>query len=308
LNLPTPELYRAELASNGASYPLNALTIPAAGLLEALPATPHKTGWPWTEQTSPSVYQNKKSWPKLSIVVPSFNQGSYLEETLRSILLQNYPNLELIVMDGGSTDDTLTVLEQYAKWISYYQSKKDKGQAQAINMGFSLASGDYYAWINSDDYYLKDTFHLVATKFAATKTDFVYGYAQDYNQATHQYTTIAIPPILDYFIKIPTLMQPSCFWRAGIHKPLWEELHCAIDYELWLRLLKGSSRSRIRKPLSVARTHSDAKSHDPKIKERWHQDHLRMWSNDGHGPVPEWNRIVFLNKIMMKMYKVLKVI
>ncbi|MEO7214162.1 glycosyltransferase family 2 protein [Mucilaginibacter sp.] len=279
------------------------------GLLNILPPPlPGKTAWPWTEQIDPERYNSRPNWPKLTIVSPSYNQGDFLEETIRSVLLQNYPNLEYIVMDGGSTDGTKEILEKYAPWISYQQSRRDNGQSQAINMGFSLASGDYYAWINSDDYYLKDIFHLVVSKFLSSGVDFVYGYVVDFNVAQNKSTLIKVPPFPDYFIKIPTLAQSSCFWSKSIHQPLWEELHCALDYELWLRLVKGNKRARIKQPLSVAQVHGEAKTSDPKMKAQWHQDHLKIWSAEGHGPVPEWSRVVFLNKIRMKFLRLFNII
>ena len=176
MNLPDLKIYRDEFEKKGAVYPLKAVATDKQGLLALLPAAPEgKTGWPWTEQTDPIIYNSRKNWPKLTIVTPSYNQAAYLEETIRSILLQNYPNLEFIIMDGGSNDGSKAILEKYSPWISYWQSEKDEGQGQAINRGFSLASGDYYAWMNSDDYYLKDVFHLVMETSLKAKPKFIYG-------------------------------------------------------------------------------------------------------------------------------------
>ena len=306
MNLPDLKIYRDEFEKKGAVYPLKAVATDKQGLLALLPAAPEgKTGWPWTEQTDPIIYNSRKNWPKLTIVTPSYNQAAYLEETIRSILLQNYPNLEFIIMDGGSNDGSKAILEKYSPWISYWQSEKDEGQGQAINRGFSLASGDYYAWMNSDDYYLKDVFHLVMETSLKAKPKFIYGYAFDLISDTNEFKLIKLLPFTDYFIKIPALVQPSCFWSAEIHQPIWEELDCAIDFELWLRLVKGQKRRMIKQPLSVARTHDDAKTFDPKFKEKWHQDHLKIWSDDAHGMVYEWNRINFLNRMRKRIYKLL---
>ncbi|MEZ2334114.1 glycosyltransferase family 2 protein [Mucilaginibacter sp. RCC_168] len=305
--LPNLLHYRAKLEKSGVQYPLQTVPFTKQGLLKTLPQPEtHKTGWPWTEEAPPAQYDEKTAWPKLSIVTPSFNQGHFLEETIRAVLLQNYPNLEYIVIDGGSTDGSLEILEKYSPWISYWQSKKDEGQSNAINLGFSLASGSYYAWINSDDYYLKNTFHLVAHTFLKSSTDFIYGYA--FNKKNDELELVTVPPLYDYFIKIPSLSQPACFWSMGINEPVWEEMHCALDYELWLRLVKGHKRKRIRQPLAIVNVHDDAKTHDAAIKIKWQEDHLKMWSAEGHGPVPEWKRIVFLNRIRLKLYKLLKII
>jgi glycosyltransferase involved in cell wall biosynthesis len=308
LILPDLLKYRNSISQKGIAYPLSTLPVNHNGLLSDLPkALPGQNGWPWTEQVDPAVYAHKADWPKLTIVTPSYNQGQYIEETLRAVILQNYPNLEFIVIDGGSTDNTVAVLKKYSKWISYYQSEKDNGQAHAINTGFSLASGSYMAWINSDDSYVKNAFHLVISCFLSTDTEFIYGYAYDYNVVKKTFTLNKVMPVADYFIKIPVLAQPSCFWSAKIHQPLWEDLHCALDYELWMRLLKGHKRQRIKQALSVAKTHEDAKTHDPKLKARWDADCYKIWSDEGHGPVPEWNRLVFLNRIRMKLYRMFNI-
>ncbi|CAN5269188.1 glycosyltransferase family 2 protein [soil metagenome] len=307
MDLPDLKQYRANFEKAGVSLPLPPVPATKQGLLHVLPpAAKSKTGWPWTEETVASIYDGDITWPKITIVTPSYNQGKFIEETIRSILLQNYPNLEYIIMDGGSDDETRSVLEKYARWISYRQSKKDEGQGQAINMGFSLASGDYYAWINSDDYYLKDVFNKVVRTFLTTKAKFVYGYGYNYNTSKHSFELFKVLPFLDFFIKIPSLVQPSTFWSASIHQPIWEALHCSLDFELWLRLVKGSKRHLIKQPLSVANVHADAKTVDLKMKEKWHEDHLKIWSDEAHGRVYEWKRIAFLNRVRNKLYQLFK--
>ncbi len=306
MQLPDLDKYRKQLIEAGASYPLN-----TAGpvSLKTLPAPPKdKSGWPWTEETDPGIYAGRKDWPKVTIVTPSYNQADFLEQTIRSVLLQNYPNLEYIIIDGGSKDGSKTLLNKYAPWLSYGRSEADNGQSHAINLGFSIASGEFYGWINSDDYYLKNSLYIIVDAFLNKKADFVYGYVYNYHVKTKQFELIKVPPLLDYFIKIPMLAQPACFWRSGIHKPVWEEMYCSMDYELWLRLVKGHKRARIAKPIAVANVHDDAKTNNPDMKGRWQKDHEKMWSAEGHGPVPEWKRIVFFNRIRMKLYKLLKII
>ncbi|HAJ58567.1 MAG TPA: hypothetical protein DCP31_04295, partial [Cyanobacteria bacterium UBA8543] len=105
------------------------VTVPysSSGLLQSLPSPPKgRTGWPWTEETPPLplTMPDGKPWPKVTIVTPSYNQGEFIEETIRSVLLQNYPNLEYIVMDGGSRDSTVSILEKYTDWISLWRSEK----------------------------------------------------------------------------------------------------------------------------------------------------------------------------------------
>jgi glycosyltransferase involved in cell wall biosynthesis len=122
-------------------------------LAELPPPPPGKTGWPWTEECPqlPDAMPDGRPWPRISIVTPSFNQGAYIEETIRSILLQGYPDLEYIVMDGGSTDGAVDVIRRYAPWLAHWRSEPDRGQADAINKGLALCTGEMFQFINSDD-------------------------------------------------------------------------------------------------------------------------------------------------------------
>lgn len=128
------------------------------------PPPPGKTGWPWTVEFTP-LSQEKSSgqpWPKISVVTPSYNQGSFLEQTIRSVLLQNYPNLEYIIIDGGSTDSSLEIIKKYSPYFSYWISEPDRGQTHALNKGFSHATGDFLCWLNSDDLFLNGAFTAFA--------------------------------------------------------------------------------------------------------------------------------------------------
>ena len=122
--------------------------------LEDLPApAAGRVGWPWTTSVAPCerTLPDGTPWPRISVITPSFNQGAYLEETLRSVLLQGYPNLEYIVMDGGSTDGSIEIIQRYEPWLSYWVSAQDGGQAHALNQGFERATGSLFGSINSDD-------------------------------------------------------------------------------------------------------------------------------------------------------------
>lgn len=117
--------------------------------LAQLPAPPAgRTGWPWTEAPQAPIREHCHT---ISIITPSFNQGVYLEETVRSVLLQGYPRLEYIVLDGGSTDESVSILERYSPWIDFWRCERDRGQADAIAAGLAKATGDVFNWINSDD-------------------------------------------------------------------------------------------------------------------------------------------------------------
>lgn len=122
--------------------------------LDTLPDPPSgRGGWPWTDAPEPLSTQRSdgKEWPRISVVTPSYNQSAFIEETIRSILLQGYPNLEYIVIDGGSTDGTQDILEKYDPWLDYWMSEPDDGQSDAIGKGLERATGTIFNWINSDD-------------------------------------------------------------------------------------------------------------------------------------------------------------
>src|ERR1700679_2398623 len=126
--------------------------------LHELPPPPsNRTGWPWTEALPSSVDQNSLL-PRISVLVPSYQQGHFLEETLRSILLQGYPDIEIIIIDGGSTDETLGIIQRYAPWITWWVSERDRGQTHALNKGLERVSGTWIGWQNSDYYYAPSAF------------------------------------------------------------------------------------------------------------------------------------------------------
>ena len=122
--------------------------------LPSLPAG--KAGWPWTKESqrkSVASGDGMPPLPRLSVVTPCYNQESFIEETIRSVLLQGYPDLEYIIIDGGSTDGTLDVIQKYEPWLTHWESKPDRGQSHAINKGWKLATGEMVGWLNSDDIY-----------------------------------------------------------------------------------------------------------------------------------------------------------
>lgn len=124
--------------------------------LSDLPAPPPgRAGWPWTEESPqlPDTMPDGSPWPRISIVTPSYNQRDFIQETLRSVLLQGYPNLEYGVIDGGSTDGSVEIIRRYAPWLAYWVSERDGGQSAAINKGWARATGDVLAYLNSDDLY-----------------------------------------------------------------------------------------------------------------------------------------------------------
>src|SRR5687768_1599060 len=112
------------------------------------PPPPDKQGWPWTEESQrlPDPVRPGTPWPRLTVITPSFNQGHFLEATIRSVLLQGYPDLEYMVLDAASTDNSVDILKKYAPWLSYWVSKPDGGQSAAINRGLKMGSGLLASW------------------------------------------------------------------------------------------------------------------------------------------------------------------
>jgi glycosyltransferase involved in cell wall biosynthesis len=202
-----------------------------------------RTGWPWTEETPPSLYRNHTDWPRVSIVTPSFNQAAYLEETIRSVLLQNYPNLQFIVIDGGSTDESRSVLETYSPWLDYWVSEPDEGQPHAIQKGFCRATGDWINWINSDDT-LQDggLKNLVQHAIkSGSSVDIVAGRTLNIRDGS---------PFGRYGVTLPPT-PPESWLGLGINQPgsllrrsvvnavggVRRNLHSCMDLDLWLRIL-----------------------------------------------------------------------
>jgi glycosyltransferase involved in cell wall biosynthesis len=206
--------------------------------------------------------------PRISIVTPSYNQGSFIEETIRSVLDQGYPDLEHIIVDGGSTDQTVEVIRKYEKDLAYWVSEKDRGQAHAINKGFQRATGDILGWLNSDDRLEPGALLAVAEhsrRFPKAGAFVGHGRIVD---TSGKETFTNKPGDLSYdglcrWLEGGNFMQPSCFFRretflaAG---PLDESIYMAFDLDLWLRLAKVADFQPVDKLLSTAVSHGEAKT------------------------------------------------
>ncbi|MBI5653905.1 MAG: glycosyltransferase [Chloroflexi bacterium] len=175
------------------------------------PPPPGKTGWLWTRASAPA----RADVPRLSIITPSFNQARTLEETIRSVLLQSYPNLEYIVIDGGSTDGSVEIIRQYAPFLTRWVSEKDRGQSDALNKGFMRATGDIVAWINSDDRYLPNAFAAIAAAFAHhPDAGLVCGNLELILDHTARVIGYSVPPAR-MLAEMVLPFQPTCFFRRA---------------------------------------------------------------------------------------------
>ncbi len=229
----------------------------------------NRTGWPWTEESPQfaDAMANGAPWPRISIVTPSLNQGLFIEETIRSVLLQGYPNLEYIVIDGGSTDDSVEIIKKYERWLTFWNSEQDRGQSHAVNKGFSKASGEIYSWLNSDDYLMPNALRNIALAYKSSGESGAWcgGCLRvDSNDRVlrkiwpHRLEPEAIAdwPKSNY-------AQSACFFsKEAWHKcgPLDEDLCYVMDLDLWIKIARTSSIVKVNSLLSADHVHERAKT------------------------------------------------
>jgi glycosyltransferase involved in cell wall biosynthesis len=204
--------------------------------------------------------------PLVSIITPSFNQGYYLEETVRSVLAQEYPNIEYLIVDGGSTDQSIEIIRNYENHLAWWVSEKDQGQTDAINKGFARARGSFFAWINSDDTYLPGAIsEAVSFLVAHPDVGMVYG---DANLIDENGKLLGRFPArqTNYkklrrgYVHIP---QQAAFFRADLwHKigPLDPSFYFAMDYDLWVRIAKVSTLKYLPQLWANFRLHGQGKT------------------------------------------------
>ncbi len=206
-------------------------------------------------------------YPRITVVTPSYNQGVFLERTILSVLNQNYPNLEYIIMDGGSSDHSVEIIKKYEPYLNYWQSEPDKGQTDAIEKGFSRATGDILAWLNSDDTYTQGSLLSVAELFKRhTATDLIYGDTFIINAEDEVVREMRSVPfsrwgfLTDSF----SLHQASMFWRRSLYnkvRGLNSELYLEMDRDLWFQFYASGGKFRhLRRPLSCYRAHEETKT------------------------------------------------
>ncbi len=242
-----------------------------------LPAPPEgKTGWPWDEIESPSPDQSRP--PKISVITPSYNQAEFLELTIRSVLLQHYPNLEYIIIDGGSRDRSVEIIRKYEPWLKYWVSEPDRGQSHAINKGLARATGEILCWLNSDDYYLPGTLLTVARTLGRG--------AGNYALAGHclkVYTDHRPAVLLEgryrdrrrllQFWKGYQMHQPTIFWRREVFEKVgWidESMNLIMDFDYWARVSEHFNFFTVDQTLAGCHYHELAKTGDAYA--RYHAD------------------------------------
>lgn len=209
-----------------------------------------------------------RSWPRVSIVTPSYNQGQFLEETIRSVLLQGYPDLEYVVIDGGSTDGSIEVIHKYSRWLACWLSERDHGQAHAINKGFARVTGELVAWINSDDFYLPSALFGVVGRHAEEPTALILGNVENFREETGEVTLIRQSNVSPRTLLL--LETERCTWhQPGVFVPrsaldpvgpLDEGLQYSFDYDWLCRLTQRAPVTYLDRVVARFRVHASAKS------------------------------------------------
>jgi len=202
----------------------------------------------------------------VTIITPSFNQGEFIEETIRSVLLQNYPNLQYIIIDGGSTDNTTEKLKQYSPWIDHWVSEPDRGQSHAIIKGLAQSNGNWVNWLNSDDFLLPRALHSLAEATSDIRAPLLVGgrlQALFSDGSTECLPSLNLHRSLAELLVNHHMAQPAMFYRRDAFPSVSEELHLAMDFEMWTQFLCKHSAERVIEidtPVAVFRHHPNAKT------------------------------------------------
>ena len=206
--------------------------------------------------------------PRISVITPSFNQAEFLEATIRSVLDQDYPNLEYIVIDGGSTDGSVDIIRRYADRLSYWVSEPDRGQAHAINKGLQRATGDWVGWQNSDDVFYPGAFAQLA-QAAARKPRAQLIIANmnliDVNGVLLRDMKYVRPTYGALLAEGMVLTNQAAFWRRSLHETIGyldEQLDCGFDYDWFLRVLQGRPAAHVNRTWGGLRLHEATKTHN----------------------------------------------
>lgn len=284
-------------------------------LTDLPPPLPGRTGWPWTE-ACPVLPGD--SWPRITVVTPSYMQAVFIEETIRSVLLQGYPSLEYFILDGGSTDGTREIIQKYEPWLAGWRCEKDRGQSAAVNEGWAKATGELVSWINSDDWYQPGILAAVARAAMdkPTATWFA-GHVDDHTAdgkfiKRHPPRHMPLDELLgrhDYGFH-----QPGMFWRQSHIRTVGtmdEALHNSFDCELWARsVAAGHVLECLDAPAACFRRHRMSKTGGNATR-MMNEDRI-VWSRHSGKLEPaarrraeHWLRAYEADRLPMSVYQLL---
>ena len=241
---------------------------------QELPPPPAgRIGWPWTESAEPlpATMADGSPWPRISLVTPSFNQGAFIEETIRSVLAQGYPNLEYVIIDGGSTDETVEIIRKYERYVSYWVSEPDRGQSHAINKGIARCTGEIFNWLNSDDLLCPGALRAVAEVWRRSPNRVLAGVEIDFDEDGGERVMASQNLSLRNFV----------YWRSACHEQMqWgqpvtflameavrqaggvrEDLRYSMDHLLMIEVLQHCDVTYIPETLARFRIHGTSKTH-----------------------------------------------
>jgi glycosyltransferase involved in cell wall biosynthesis len=238
--------------------------------------------WPWNPirtDALPATLPGGGAWPRISVVTPSFNQGRYIEETILSVLHQGYPDVEHIVIDGGSRDETAAVLDRYRAKLAHAVSEPDRGQSHAINKGMARATGRILTWLNSDDRLAPGALAALAMAFHTSGADMIAGMCELWREGVlidrHLTSCDDGPLPLDDLLDLDGCWNAGQFFfqpEVAFTRDLWtraggqvdETAYYSMDYELWLRFAAAGARLHvIGRPVAQFRLHPDQKTAEP---------------------------------------------
>jgi len=273
----------------------------AQRLSAGLPAPPSgKRGWPWSENDpfdSNILLSDETGWPKVSIVTPSYNQAQYLEMTIRSVLLQGYPNLEYWIIDGGSMDGSVEIIKKYEPWLSGWVSEKDEGQSDAINKGLLRSTGEILGWLNSDDCYLQGCLEATVKEFLKQPhAGMIYGNVEIIDENGRLLGFFPWKPysLEGQVAQRMTIPQPAAFWSREVMNKigvLRKDLHYAMDYEYWIRVGRSFKIVGLKKPMAQFRQTTASKGGAQ--SSGWGPEYLRILDDIySAGPIePEMSKM-----------------
>ena len=243
-------------------------------LAELPPPPSGRIGWPWTEEVpqAPILPEGGGTWPKVSIVTPSFNQGEFIEQTIRSVLLQGFPNLEYIIIDGGSSDSCVAIIRKYERWLGFWVSEPDQGVANAVKKGFAKATGDMFGIMCADDFYMPGGIlklvqlrlsqpNSVAWAGSCPEVDLAGKVVNPGRALIRKLEEIGDWGVGAWFGCIACLFDASSYERVGGFD---DRFKTANDVELWVKLSKLGSFSLTKSIVATARFNPSSLSHrDP---------------------------------------------